>query len=341
MSKQFETFSDFEMMFDHIKQAEPAFLHTAMPKRYNAPGNYPNFGKVFVPSAYQNAFLNTAGYGTNETVNSGYTVFAKLAQYQVPVYYVAVGLCDALSATAPPNELMLDDIKWPMPAMVFMLPTAFSHKFFGRQVNFISAARFTAGEDIPSPGEILTGKMQTVGVDSPCDQIIIYYEAVEPKNGLVSNYNSNSPVTRRVGDVFFDDIKYNGEIWSPEQMFDVQEDGAFANRVFMFVVKMLLVMTARQSYVETGVEQRPAKMKHGRLRDALWSPNYIGRAYKAKSEDGGAGGTHASPRLHWRRGHIRNQPHGTGRLLTKVIWLEPTIIGAKEAEEHAGKIVSS
>lgn len=41
-------------------------------------------------------------------------------------------------------------------------------------------------------------------------------------------------------------------------------------------------------------------------------------------------GTHASPRLHWRRGHFRNQAYGVKHSERKVIWIEPTLIGADE-----------
>lgn len=43
---------------------------------------------------------------------------------------------------------------------------------------------------------------------------------------------------------------------------------------------------------------------------------------------GGATGTHASPRAHWRRGHIRNQPTAKG-VIRK--WIKPTIIGGADA----------
>lgn len=36
---------------------------------------------------------------------------------------------------------------------------------------------------------------------------------------------------------------------------------------------------------------------------------------------------------HWRRGHWRNQVHGQGRSLRKLIWMMPTLVGAKEREE--------
>lgn len=341
MSNQFETYKDFERMFEHVKDAEPDFLKLAMPKRWAAPGNYPNFGKFFVPSAYQNAWLTTLGAMDNQTVTSGYSVFAKLVPYQVPVYYVAESLCEALSMTAPAEGMMLSDVKFPMPALVFMIPTAFSHKFFGRQVNYIAAATFRAGEELPSPGTILAGKMQSVGVAG--EQMILYYEAVEPDTGLISNYNSNTPTNRLVSDVYHDDIRYNGELVSDEQTFDPKADGEFSNRVFSFVIKLLSVMAVRPTYTETGECLRAAKMKHGRERDALWAPNYVGRAYKTQRADkgAGAGGTHASPRLHWRRGHMRKQLYGEKRALSKIIWLEPCLVGASEEETDAGQVLPS
>lgn len=42
----------------------------------------------------------------------------------------------------------------------------------------------------------------------------------------------------------------------------------------------------------------------------------------------GAGG-HGRTSLHWRRGHWRNQAHGQGMTLRKLIWVMPMLIGAK------------
>lgn len=43
---------------------------------------------------------------------------------------------------------------------------------------------------------------------------------------------------------------------------------------------------------------------------------------------GGSKGSHASPKAHWRRGHIRNQPTAKG-IIRK--WIKPTIIGGADA----------
>ena len=89
---------------------------------------------------------------------------------------------------------------------------------------------------------------------------------------------------------------------------------------------------ATKRTIETEVEA-------DKLRE-FWSPNVIGAKYKFKREvptivDGKfvtgqrATGTHASPRLHWRRGHYRNQAFGHQRKERKTIWIEPCLIGAE------------
>lgn len=51
----------------------------------------------------------------------------------------------------------------------------------------------------------------------------------------------------------------------------------------------------------------------------------------------GISDTHVS--AHWRRGHWRNQVHGPGRLLRKLIWVMPSLIGAaKDGARDTGHL---
>lgn len=45
------------------------------------------------------------------------------------------------------------------------------------------------------------------------------------------------------------------------------------------------------------------------------------------------GNASASVATHWRRGHWRNQVHGPGRSLRKLIWLMPVLVGSKDGAE--------
>ena len=62
-----------------------------------------------------------------------------------------------------------------------------------------------------------------------------------------------------------------------------------------------------------------------------YTGNLIGWRYQPLRAEQPAG-TQASPRLHWRRGHIRRQAHGLGRAERKLIWIEPMLIGMRQAQ---------
>ena len=87
----------------------------------------------------------------------------------------------------------------------------------------------------------------------------------------------------------------------------------------------LLAMTARPELVERGKCERVIEARKDRPRKEFWSPNIVGRRYRTKIE---GGGSHASPRMHWRRGHFRSQPYGLHRAERKTLWIEPCLISA-------------
>ena len=83
-------------------------------------------------------------------------------------------------------------------------------------------------------------------------------------------------------------------------------------------------MNARDELWERGKYTR----KTAKSRVAFWTPNIIRKNYTLKGENSA---THAgvSPRMHWRRGHMRQQPYGEGRSLRREQWIEPTLIAAE------------
>ena len=94
-----------------------------------------------------------------------------------------------------------------------------------------------------------------------------------------------------------------------------------------FSAKLLMAMTAEPTFVERGILQRKAKIKHGVVREELWSPNTIGFKYRHPQRD--PEGTHASPKLHRRVGHFRDQHYGPANASVRRIWIKPVWVGAK------------
>lgn len=97
------------------------------------------------------------------------------------------------------------------------------------------------------------------------------------------------------------------------------------------VFNTLFAMAARPEYIETGHRIGT----HKKSKSELWTPNIIGRKYATKTDPNAETGTHASPRMHWRRGHFRQQAFGVGRAEHKILWIEPMLINAKVMDAAA------
>jgi len=96
------------------------------------------------------------------------------------------------------------------------------------------------------------------------------------------------------------------------------------------VIKIMAYITAR-SDITSGTLKARAKPKKTSARD-WWRPWIIGSQY-VRSRKYTGGGDHASPSMHWRSGHWRNQAVGPrAEDKHKLIWIEPILVGGKN--EH-------
>lgn len=110
--------------------------------------------------------------------------------------------------------------------------------------------------------------------------------------------------------------------------------GFSVSKPFHLVIKTLLARVSRPNLFSSGSKITTNKKKSKR---ELWTPNFIGKGYKIKEENTQLKlfkGQHSSPRLHWRRGHFRNQRFGEELKEQKIIWIEPTLVGVHEDGER-------
>jgi hypothetical protein len=99
----------------------------------------------------------------------------------------------------------------------------------------------------------------------------------------------------------------------------------FSTKATSLVFRLLLAMDAKPQLIERG------KYTGKKLRSAhqpeIWTPNVIGGKYVIhRSTSAGQGGGWTL-RLHWRRGHFRQQAHGPQSKLRKTVWIEPYVAG--------------
>ena len=273
-------------------------------------------------------------------------------EYRVPTYFIRSEFAQAVAHTKTPVDFKLSDIKWPLDAMLFVLPTDFVLKQFGFLSPFISVTRAKAGVypdmlkhlpkcDMPSS--------RINKLDNQVDRMNMVYN-VYGKSGVPVDYTGSYPLTMSVGelaDAPFEDATYmeeqrlglDIETFRAEQIAAGLPEGEaekiFNAKVQAFTIKLMLALTAMPKLVTEGTLRRPLKFKNGKqVQSELWNPNYVGWEYRAArpENNGGGQGTHASPRWHWRSGHMRKQPSGprpwTKQSPTEAIWLEPVIVNA-------------
>jgi hypothetical protein len=104
--------------------------------------------------------------------------------------------------------------------------------------------------------------------------------------------------------------------------FEARQDDAEAEAA-RWIFNTIYAMSARPEYVEHG--ERVGKRKG--TQSEIWTPNIIGRKYSVKTRAVAQAEPAGSVRLHWRRGHFRQQAIGVGRSQHKTIWIEPMMVG--------------
>jgi hypothetical protein len=105
-------------------------------------------------------------------------------------------------------------------------------------------------------------------------------------------------------------------------------DAEFIDRMWLLGTTLVLIMASGEKLLEPGVRLKTVKPKNRSVQPVeYWSPNYLGRVYRAKSE-GGDVDRHQRP--HWRKGHLKSQPHGPKLSLRKIIWIQPYCTGNRE-----------
>ncbi len=316
-----------------VKQMEesgdPSFS-LCYPKKFRIPDGYLS-PKLLVPSALSSSlFMSTRDASTNPTLASIYVVIQRLVEFKVPTYFADEAICASLAATDPPENMQLSEIKWPMPAVLFMLGEKFSKQYLGRQVVWVAAANLEPGLEIDCRYDFGVRPFTLPKDVKPCLSIVA--DVIDPIGGAAS-FHCNKPMDTDVRELMQESIHYfpvNGPIIGGPPSFDPEKDGNFFKRLASMVLHLLMLTTARPDMVEEpSVEKR---IKAGKGTDGkieLWSPRWIGRGYRPPHEHISGGGHHASPEIHWRKAHWRNQPVGPGRKERKLMWIEQQLIGAE------------
>jgi hypothetical protein len=324
-----------QMMEEHF----PELMRKFYPRIYEAAGRYHSPKQC---AAYlSNVVAESLRVGF-ERAPTAYRLMMpaleQMAKRKMPMFFIAPDLLEAIERTDFADDIRWPELELPFEQGIFILPKgAWSHPEDG-EVSMILWARYRPG-DYPPP--VLGLPPVDIGVHSMvllclCVDKAMWYDstfeskrlpAIRLRNMFHLAPGENFPRAIRTVPYLDQDL--------------TTQDQQFLEQLAVITFGTFMVMNAKPELVEHGKLMRRV-VKPDRTRE-FWSPNVIGPRYKLKREvprivDGkfakaaGTGGSHASPRMHWRRGHLRQQAHGPQRRDRKTIWIEPMLVGATTEE---------
>ncbi|HEV8059523.1 MAG TPA: hypothetical protein VGP68_06605 [Gemmataceae bacterium] len=271
------------------------------PRRIAAPEGY-HSTKCVAAGLY--ALLTQARLAANDgevlpTEVTGSTFCYRVLEHRVPIYFVDEEFARAVAATQLPDDFTFGDLNWPQLGMVVGWPPRFMREYTGREFTFIWAANCPAGRYLPKGLE----RAPVIEVPEGRSKIGWFYYACANSRPecFVSAYLTKDKLAEGIAGYTYTDFM-------GEEAAKVQADKELTECVSALMLKLLVILNMRPSLITHGIQERPRKVKHGRAwKRELWSANFIGRGYRLARE---RQGTHASPRIHIRRGHVTWQITG-------------------------------
>lgn len=139
---------------DYFAQQHQLFEDTELaallePRRIQTP---PGYHSVKCVSAGMFTLLGNrvlkeaAGLPQVPTEIAAHVIAYQVIRYRVPIYFIDEEFVRAVAATDLPHDFTLEDLHWPMPAMVAGFPARFMQEFLGRDVCYVYAANCDAGD---------------------------------------------------------------------------------------------------------------------------------------------------------------------------------------------------
>jgi len=235
--------------------------------------------------------------------------FERFLMLDYPFFFVSNGLTQALQNTSIENiEIDPDTIHLPYECFCFVFPKG-GIDILGRTAVMMFIHRIRSGTKSELLGqEVLSAENES---DVKLEIEAIFDDEQSLVRGISEPVNLNSDV-----------MNLNFELSDKFRPKDAERLKVIADMFF----KILFAMAAKPEIVST-----PGKERKSNKGKTFVNPIIIGKKYRYESANN-SNGDGQKKRIHWRRGHFRNQPYGSLELEerpTKIIWIEPMLINAE------------
>lgn len=307
----------FQDVLRAIEEQYPDLWRVCYPRLYRDTGRYGS--PKIIPAAIAVSVQWVADDIRNAPASTKniYLAACKAREFDFPTLFVAPELLAAVAETDPPADLLWQEIELPFEASALVLPRGALRHHGGGFCEAIGWARIRAGEMLQFGKERQPVKLQE-------DVFIVFTGLTQDEGFPLLDAVLNASTLPRVSD-----SPTQGTHTTParEGIYELPlapSESQFLAQCRALVFGLLLAMEARPALLSRGRKVG----SHKKSRREMWEPNVVGRDYRIVRERGPATGTHTSPRMHWRRGHWRQQPFGAGRSQIRRIWIEPALVGS-------------
>jgi hypothetical protein len=319
-----------------LEKYDPNRWRKCYPKIYSDVRGSNNYYSPKLPALQMMEVCHRVEHGYLGTTEEAEIAWAScLVEKQVPTYWIGKDMALAIRETVPPMELDWHNMKLPFEDAVFMLPKGvLCHPDSNEgDIPFISYSRGQKGR--------YTNNLSLVGprVLGFGGNFTTYASTFPGGHFLHFNIPFEYYPTIKLGEIDRIIQEYatghyehrSGYTYSPHMTTD---DHLLLIKVTHMVFGILLFMLRRKDLVTESklIKKIPGKNPNDPARE-FWSPGILGEHYRIRREvTATQGGTHASPRAHWCRGHWKDQHYGQGHSLIKEIWIEPYLRGIDSEE---------
>lgn len=287
-----------------LKKKAPAIFHMCFPKHYADCEKFEDWRMPHLMAAAScvNALNDPEHITGYEASRNAYLTALRWMECDLPHFFIGEQMFEAIKQTNLPTDVCFHEIKFPYKCFAVSLPKG-ALKFRGRNIAYIQLCDTRGMVEVYDKPHLRP--VELIGFTP---RLILTCATTDGRWFFAPGYMWDK--IHLAVDLSPEELAADAHLSSQEQGVEFKkEDAELMQFVLRTALNMLLIMDALPELVEAG--HKMGIMRKGRESREMWSPNIIGKKYRFVQMSGEADkGTHASPRMHWRRGHYRRQGIG-------------------------------
>jgi hypothetical protein len=258
----------------------------------------------------------TDNYAVAEELANEAMVSRSIVDHGCQYFWLDKDLGSALLKTKPPAGISFGDVPYPFDAFTLMLPCGLFASESGEDIAFVSVAKVE--------GRLSDSKVLTPLPDRNSVSDGLFYTIHGFNDGPFKWFGAvkMSDLVGSTIPLLDDLILANGKSLPVNT-----EPGGALDSTITTILSLVVTCCFYMTQAADDVDKLTVGGKHkkGGVKREWYNVRWVGKRYATSRLHGG---THASPRTHWRCGHFRGVRFGEGRSEIKQMWIEPVLVNA-------------